>query len=237
MNAMQITLLAVQWTGRPLPESLAQEVGSIDPGILVDTIAQPDLLAYVNACPPDVLLMEYDAARPESTWRMLSTVGRMSPGTRILLLCEDCSTESLLDFIQHNASGCLLRSTPASLFARAVRVVHEGQIWFGRSDLIQALRWQLGAMPAGLQIEPEHEALLTLREREILDLIGRAMSNKEIARQLKISAATVKTHLHHVYVKLQKSGRYKALLSEGDRHPRLNGDASKGNSGANLNGR
>lgn len=234
---MQITLLTVEWKGRPAADWLIRQVGAVDPGILVDTIAQPDLLASVNACPPDVLLMEYDATRPESTWRMLSAINRMSPGTRILLLCEDCSTELLLDFIQRNVSGCLLRSTPASLFARAARVVHEGQTWFGRSDLIQALRWQLGAMPAGLQIEPEHEALLTPREREILELIGRAMSNKEIARQLKISAATVKTHLHHVYVKLQKSGRYKALLSEGDRqHPRLNGDAPQGGLGATLNG-
>jgi len=39
------------------------------------------------------------------------------------------------------------------------------------------------------------------------------MSNKEIARQLKISDHTVKTHLHHIYVKLEKSGRYKAFLS------------------------
>jgi DNA-binding NarL/FixJ family response regulator len=129
----------------------------------------------------------------------------------------------------------MLRATPPALFARAVRAVHEGQIWFGRADLMQALRRQIGAMPAGLQFEPEHDALLTVREREILELIGRAMSNKEIARQLKISAATVKTHLHHVYVKLQMSGRYKALLSEGDRHPKLNGEALKGGPAANLN--
>ncbi len=114
--------------------------------------------------------------------------------------------------------------------------MHEGQTWFSRSDLLQALRLQLRVMPAGLRVEPEHEGMLTVREREILDLIGRAMSNKEIARQLEISAATVKTHLHHVYVKLQKSGRYKALLSEGDRRHRMNGDAPKGTPGMNLNG-
>jgi DNA-binding NarL/FixJ family response regulator len=233
---MEITLLAVDWKGQPLPDLLARDVVAIDPGISVHTIAPPDVAARLDVCPPDVLLMEFDAVRAENTWRAASAVSRISPGTRVLLLCGSYSTHLLLDCIRHNVSGCVLRSTPASLVAKAVRVVHEGQTWFSRSDLLQALRLQLGAMPAGLQIEPEHEALLTVRERQILELIGRAMSNKEIARQLKISAATVKTHLHHVYVKLQKSGRYKALLSEGDRHPRLNGDAPIRSPGANLNG-
>lgn len=43
-------------------------------------------------------------------------------------------------------------------------------------------------------------------------LIGNAMSDREIARHLKISDHTVKTHLHHIYVKLENSGRHKALL-------------------------
>jgi ATP/maltotriose-dependent transcriptional regulator MalT len=59
----------------------------------------------------------------------------------------------------------------------------------------------------------EDQELLTTREREVLALIGTAMTNKEIARHLKISDHTVKTHLHHIYVKLDRSGRYKAFLS------------------------
>jgi Response regulator containing a CheY-like receiver domain and an HTH DNA-binding domain len=61
---------------------------------------------------------------------------------------------------------------------------------------------------------------LTAREREILDLVGAALSNKEIARKLAISDKTVKTHLHHIYVKLQRSGRYKAFLSDAISPPR-----------------
>jgi DNA-binding NarL/FixJ family response regulator len=57
----------------------------------------------------------------------------------------------------------------------------------------------------------EHK--LTQREEEILRLIGTGLTNKEIARRLAISDKTVKTHLHHVYVKLHRSGRYKAFLS------------------------
>jgi DNA-binding NarL/FixJ family response regulator len=232
---MQITLLAVEWKGQPPQEQLAREIMSVDPGISMEWAALPDVLARVTARPPDVLLIGFDAARPESTWRTLTAVGRASPGTRILLLCDDTSTQLLPDFIQHNASGCMTRSTPPAHFAKAVRVVHEGQIWFGRSDLMRALRRQIGAAPIGLQIEPEHDTLLTAREREILALIGHGMSNKEIARRLDISTATVKTHLHHVYVKLQKSGRYKALLSEATPSPRLNGKGLGQGPSTNLN--
>lgn len=52
---------------------------------------------------------------------------------------------------------------------------------------------------------------LTLREKEILEHIGKGFSNKEIARHLNISHHTVKTHLHNIYVKVDKSGRIKAF--------------------------
>jgi DNA-binding NarL/FixJ family response regulator len=95
-----------------------------------------------------------------------------------------------------------------------VRSVHEGDTWFGRSALLQALRSLIGPTPALRAIE---EGRLTHREEEIFNLVGRALTNKEIARQLEISDHTVKTHLHRIYVKLRQSGRYKALLLQPDR--------------------
>jgi DNA-binding CsgD family transcriptional regulator len=77
------------------------------------------------------------------------------------------------------------------------------------------LRSEVAAESPARPEPPKQEELLTAREREIMLLVGSAMSNKEIARKLRISGNTVKTHLHHIYVKLNRSGRYKALLSEG----------------------
>jgi ATP/maltotriose-dependent transcriptional regulator MalT len=98
------------------------------------------------------------------------------------------------------------------MMAKAVMAVHAGDPWFGRTALLQALRSRVATEPVQ-EVSAEDQALLTRREREILGLIGSAMSNKEIARILKISDKTVKTHLHHIYVKLHQSGRYKAFLS------------------------
>jgi DNA-binding NarL/FixJ family response regulator len=162
---------------------------------------------------PDVLLLEHTEDQAKSAWGVLAGLAQASESTRVLLLCDSYTPSSMIGFIQRGASGCLLKSSAPSLYAKAVRTVHQGQTWFGRSELLQALRSLMVADPMGTSDVLDDEALLTAREREILTLIGNAMSNKEIARQLKISDHTVKTHLHHIYVKLDKSGRYKAFLS------------------------
>ena len=167
--------------------------------------------------PPDVLLLQYTHSFDDTTrngaWQVLSRIFGVSVNTRVLLLCDTYTQRSFIGFIQHGASGCVLSSCEPSLFVKAVRTVHEGETWFGRTDLLQALRSEMRADPLVTSSMLEDQELLTTREREILALIGTAMTNKEIARQLKISDHTVKTHLHHIYVKLDKSGRYKAFLS------------------------
>jgi DNA-binding NarL/FixJ family response regulator len=211
---MQITLMAIAWQGPPSAARLLQEIESIDRGIAAQAVDLPDARARLDMCPPDVLLAEFDADHPGRAWEVLAEASRLSLGTQALLLCDDFSPAQVLEFIRHGASGCVLRSSTPEFLAKAVRSVHAGQTWFGRSDLLEALRSQLGASSLRLQPDEPSDELLTAREREILKLIGCAMSNKEIARRLQISTATVKTHLHNVYVKLNRSGRYKALLSD-----------------------
>lgn len=170
-------------------------------------------LRGASAARPDVLLLEYTQDEAQGAWQVLSGISQLSENTRVLMLCEAYTHGSMISFIQRGASGCLLRSTEPSLYAKAVRTVHQGDMWFGRTELVQALRSQMDADPVATSDVLDDQDLLTAREREILALIGKAMTNKEIARLLKISDHTVKTHLHHIYVKLEKSGRYKAFLS------------------------
>jgi DNA-binding NarL/FixJ family response regulator len=176
------------------------------------------VLRAAAVTPPDVLLLQYTHSLDETTrngaWQVLSRISRVSGNTRVLLLCDTYTQRSIVGFIQNGASGCVLSSSEPSLHAKAVRTVHQGEAWFGRTELLEALRSQMDADPVVASDVLDEQELLTVREREILALIGSAMTNKEIARQLKISDHTVKTHLHHIYVKLEKSGRYKAFLSK-----------------------
>jgi DNA-binding NarL/FixJ family response regulator len=127
-----------------------------------------------------------------------------------LLLYATCTRGDILEAIRAGASGCVARSVDPRLLVKAVRTVHAGSTWFGRTALLEALRGQIGVDAPPL---PE-TGKLTQREEEILRLIGQGLSNKEIGRRLDISDHTVKTHLHRVYAKLHQSGRYKAFLAQ-----------------------
>jgi len=162
---------------------------------------------------PDVLLLECSPNEPSAVAVLLEKITQASPGTRVLMLWDYYTAESLLSFIQHGVCGCLLKSSSSAMYAKAIISVHEGGTWFGRSELVEAMRAHLRRGTPITTHPAQDTTLLTPREREVLQLIGTGLSNKEIGRHLAISDQTVKTHLHHVYVKLERSGRYKAFLA------------------------
>lgn len=151
---MQITLMAIAWQGPPAVAGLLHEIESFDRGIAAEAIDSRDLRTRLDACPPDVLLVEFDATHPDSAWDVLVEASRLSPGTKTLLLCEDFSPAVVLEFIRHGTSGCVLRSSTPEFLSKAVRTVHAGEKWFGRSDLLEALRSQLAIGP--LRYPPDH---------------------------------------------------------------------------------
>jgi DNA-binding NarL/FixJ family response regulator len=234
---MQINLIVACREHPPAAELCARVAHAADGFIAAEAAEIGSVLRRAAIARPDVILLEYASHTQEHAWHVLSCLDRVSASTRVLMLCEAYTQGMTIGFIQHGASGCLLRSSSPLLFAKAVRAVHAGDTWFGRTELLQALRRKILAEPAAIvttdhhDVTAEHHELLTAREREIMGFVRDALSNKEIARRLMISDKTVKTHLHHIYVKLQQSGRYKALLSNGQQPSspdRLSHDAQQG---------
>jgi len=191
--------------GVALRDEMEQEMGAACECALRSLDA---LVEGAAALRPDVLLLEHSG--DESGIPLLTSVGRVSPLTHVLLLCDGCSRELIMEALESGASGCIFKSSPPAAIAQAVRAANRGELWFSRTVLLDAL----GGHPAGSTAAPASEGKLTPREHEIMHLISAGLSNKEIARQLAISDHTVKTHLHRVYVKLHRSGRYKALQAE-----------------------
>jgi DNA-binding NarL/FixJ family response regulator len=196
-----------------LSERIAQGPAT---GIAIFTTEFRKLHAEAASIRPDVLLVEYFSIRNQAQ-QTLPPLLRRHPGAKVLFLCDFCTRELMLAFVRLGACGCVFNSDPPALLAKAARSVHEGATWFGRSSLMSAVRSVVGTAP--VIAPPVDEGRLTAREEEIFNLIGHGLTNKEIARQLDISDHTVKTHLHRVYVKLEQSGRYKALLSQPYRLP------------------
>ena len=162
---------------------------------------------------PDVVLLEHVPVEEANLWSILRRLALASPASRLIVLCDLCTDRLVSSFISNGVCGSVSTRCDASLLAKAVDAVHRGEHWFARTAVLQALRRQLAARAIEQPVTAVEERLLTAREREILALIGAGMSNKEIGRALQISDQTVKTHLHHVYVKLQRSGRYKAFAA------------------------
>jgi DNA-binding NarL/FixJ family response regulator len=210
---MQIRLL-VACVEEHVARALCTKIAWADGRIAGESSTLAEARERAASSTPDVVLLEYVPEQEESAWQVLARFAQ-DGATRVLLACQSYSDSDIISFIQRGASGCLLTSSSPLLYAKAACAVQQGESWYPRAELLRALRSQLPADPGDSWDVLQDEELLTAREREILALVGTAMSNKEIARQLKISDLTVKTHLHHIYVKLQRSGRYKAFMSNG----------------------
>jgi DNA-binding NarL/FixJ family response regulator len=211
---MQIKLLLACKDKRFASELCADLVDAAEGLITGAATDMPGVLRAAEITRPDVLVLEHMPGEEQASWNLLARFRNAGPGTRVLLLCDAYAEGTLIACLRHGASGCLRKSSAPLLQAKAVSHVFRGEIWFGRSELLKAVRSQIALRPVAPAVPVTGQEPLTAREREILDLIGHALSNKEIARELNISDKTVKTHLQHIYSKLQLSGRYKAFLSE-----------------------
>jgi DNA-binding NarL/FixJ family response regulator len=178
--------------------------------ILGESVGFSSVLRRAVALRPDVLVLEHAPREEEGTWAVLEEMERRSPCTRVLLVCDVCTGLTIIALARRGARGCLSLTAPG-LWVKAVKAVQHGEAWFGRTALLEALCSQVSTERACIPAVEGNE-MLTAREREVMALAGTAMNNKEIALELNISEKTVKTHLHRIYVKLQKSGRYKLFL-------------------------
>jgi len=155
---------------------------------------------------PDVILM--DLVMPE-----LDGVGAMRqlqervPGARVIVLTSFIDDERLLPAVRAGAAGYLLKNVEPQELARAVRAAHVGEAHIDPT-VAARLVGQIAAQGRG----GDAIDTLTPREREVLELIARGLSNKRIALELGLSEKTVKTHVTHVLAKLGVSDRTQAAL-------------------------
>ncbi|KOG87199.1 response regulator [Streptomyces varsoviensis] len=159
---------------------------------------------------PDVILM--DVRMPgmngiDATERILAQA--VGPPPRVLVLTTFDLDEYVYGALRVGASGFLLKDSSPERLLAAVAAVAGGDALFAPSvtrRLVEAYARQAAyEQPADL-------AALTFREREVLKLIARGLSNLEVADRLYISEATVKTHLNRTMTKLDLASRAQAVV-------------------------
>ena len=161
-----------------------------------------DAIALATSLRPDVVLMDLrmpEVSGAEATARITAEL----PGVRVLVLTTHEDDDDILGAIEAGASGYLLKAAPHAEIVAGIRSVAEGHTVLAptiAATLVTRMRTQDPARPA-----------LSPRELEVLRLVSRGRSNPEIARELFIGEATVKTHLLHVFEKLEVSDRTRAV--------------------------
>ena len=161
-----------------------------------------EALARVRAVDVDVVLM--DLRMP--TMGGVEAIGelrRIAPGVRVLVLTTYDTDRDVLPAIEAGATGYLLKDTPRAELLRAVRAAHRGE-----AVLSPAVAGRL----MGQVRRPAQDAL-SARELEVLRLVAAGSTNRETAQRLFISEATVKTHLLHIYAKLEVRDRASAVAA------------------------
>jgi DNA-binding NarL/FixJ family response regulator len=161
-----------------------------------------EALVRVRAAPVDIVLM--DLRMP--TMGGVEAIGelrRIAPEVRVLVLTTYDTDRDVLPAIEAGATGYLLKDTPREELLRAVRAAHRGE-----AVLSPAVAGRL----MGQVRAPARDAL-SARELEVLRFVAAGSTNRETAKRLFISEATVKTHLLHIYAKLEVRDRASAVAA------------------------
>ncbi|MFP5347205.1 MAG: response regulator [Actinomycetes bacterium] len=169
-------------------------------------------LTQVQALQPDVVLMDIRMPNMDGieATRRLTAKG---PVPKVLVLTTFDHDEYVVEALRAGASGFLLKDVPADDLVEAVRVVHRGEAIVAPSVTRRLLDRFSQHLPAAEPVrEPTALEQLTSREREVLLLVARGLSNAEIARQLVVSETTVKTHVSNVLAKLGLRDRVQAVV-------------------------
>ncbi|WP_329293948.1 response regulator transcription factor [Streptomyces pseudovenezuelae] len=157
------------------------------------------------ALDPDVILMDLRMPGGGGV-DAIRELTRVRARAKVLVLTTYDTDSDTLPAIEAGATGYLLKDAPRDELCTAVRAAAEGRTVLSpavASRLVSAVR-----SPRAPANEP-----LSAREREVLALVAQGMSNREIARELFISEATVKTHLTHLYAKLGVNDRAAAVAT------------------------
>jgi DNA-binding NarL/FixJ family response regulator len=130
----------------------------------------------------------------------------------VLILTTFGLDEYIVEALRAGASGFITKDVPADELVRAVRVVAAGEALLTPAVTRQLLDRVARRLPTPVGHTQESLAELTDREREVLELLARGMSNAEIAEALVVGDATVKTHVSNVLMKLGLRDRVQAVV-------------------------
>jgi DNA-binding NarL/FixJ family response regulator len=197
---------------------LADDQALVRTGFRMILNAEPDLLVVAEAgdgeqaiaeaqrTRPDVVLMDIRMPRLDGITATRAILGTL-PATRVLMLTTFDLDEYVIDAFRAGASGFLLKTAPPAQLVGAVHTVRESDALLAPASTRRLIEQHIRPVTAAPEL-----AELTPRERDVLRLLGRGLTNAEIADSLVIEQSTVKSHVARVLGKLGLRDRVHAVI-------------------------
>jgi two-component system NarL family response regulator len=170
-----------------------------------------EAIAKAEDLVPDVVLMDVRMPRVNGI-EAARQIRELCPSTKILMLTVSDEEDDLYEAIKAGANGYLLKEISVEEVAEAIRAVVQGQSLISPSMASKLLN-EFNSLAKKAEERQQYPApALTSRELEVLKLVAKGMSNREIAEELFISENTVKNHVRNILEKLHLHSRMEAVI-------------------------
>ncbi len=181
----------------------------------IDVVAEAEdgaeAVAKAEEMAPDVVLMDVRMPRVNGI-EAARRIREILPSTKILMLTVSDEEDDLYEAIKAGANGYLLKEISVEEVASAIHAVMQGQSLISPSMASKLLNEFNSLARMAAEREQLPAPVLTARELEVLKLVARGMSNKDVADELYISENTVKNHVRNILEKLHLHSRMEAVM-------------------------
>ena len=207
-QAVQVFILA---ENRLLREALTRILSKkSDIRVVGAAVFSPEIVEQVREAAPEVLLSD-SALIALSELRLVSEVRAAIPGLKVVMIGMEAEPKTFLRAVRDGIVGYVLKDASAMEVAAAVRAVANGE-----AVCPPCLCLTLFENVAAQNSQPSHFLMrhnlgLTRREQQLVQMISRGHTNKEIAKQLDLSEQTIKNHIHRMLRKLGATDRLSAV--------------------------
>ena len=217
-------------TGRLIADALRR-----DRRLSITSAKSNALVATASALEPHVTILSeaLEGIRGEGL-KLLPDLLAAVPKTRVVMLLDSASLELVVESFRKGARGVFCRCDPLTMLTRCVHRVHQGQVWINGPQI----EYLLEALDAALEtrlVNAQGVELLSKREQDVTRSLAAGLTNREIARELKISKNTVKNYLFRIFNKLGVSSRVEVVIYVAS-HRQGNGKSANGKKGKVKNG-
>lgn len=175
--------------------------------VVAEGATAADALKVAQELRPDVMLL--DISLPGGGLEAAANIARTCPGVRAVMLTASESELDVASALQAGARGYILKGSSGAEVVETVRAIFNGESYVAPS-LAARLLIQMGKRAEVAANKPGND--LTSREEEILSLVSRGLTNKEIANRLHLTERTVKHHMTSIMRKSKVRNRVEAML-------------------------